>query len=134
MFASVANTANYNAFFKLCSTKKRYWKISLALDFLFAIFLKSTLLLSKKLSPWIYNEAVESLRILPFDVAGTPFLVIILPVLSMLLPARLPALEATLVPILWNPVFILPVFIGLIIGFELVPDLNEVPTLASLFV
>ena len=90
------------------------------------------MLLSKKFYPCIYSEAVDSLNTLPLEVAGTPFRVIILPVLSILLPALLPDLEATLVPILWKPVLSLPVFIGLMIGLELVPALKDVPTLASL--
>lgn len=66
--------------------------------------------------------------------AGTPFLVMIRPVLSMLLPALLPAREATLVPMRWKPVLTLPDCIGRKIGLELVPALKEVPSLASLFV
>lgn len=92
------------------------------------------MLLSKKLSPCISSEAVDSLRTLPLDVVGTPALVMILPVLSMLLPALLPALEATLVPIRWNPVLTLPEFIGLMMGLELVPARKDVPSLANLLV
>jgi len=75
---------------------------------------------------------VESLNTRPLEVVGTPPLVIIFPVLSMLFD-RVPDLEATLVPILWKPVFNLPLFKGLMIGFALLLFLKLVPTLASLF-
>lgn len=68
-------------------------------DFLCAIFFKSAFELSKKFSPYCSKDAVDNLSTLPFDVAGIPPLVIILPVLIILFE-RVPEREAALVPIL----------------------------------
>jgi hypothetical protein len=106
--------------------------MSLALDLLCAIFFKSTFELSKKFYPYCYKDAVDNLKTLPFDVVGIPFLVIILPVLSILFDLD-PALDPELVPIFRNPVFNLPPVKGLIIGFTLELFLKEVPTFANLF-
>ncbi len=77
-------------------------------------------------------EAVDKRNIRPLEVVGTPPLVMILPVFSILLPERVPALDAALVPTLWNPVFSLPLFDGRIIGLAWDEFLNEVPTRANL--
>jgi len=69
----------------------------------------------------------------PLEVVGTPPFVITLPVRSIPLD-RDPALEATLVPTLWNPVLSLPLLRGLMIGLALAVALKEVPTLAKVFV
>jgi hypothetical protein len=54
---------------------------------------------SKKFYPYCCKEAVANLKILPFEVIGTPLFVIILPVLSIVVcfdPAREPAVVPTL--------------------------------------
>lgn len=70
----------------------------LAFDFLCASFCMLAFELSKKFYPCCCREAVANLKTLPFEVIGTPPLVIILPVRSIF--DRVPALDPTLVPAL----------------------------------
>lgn len=68
----------------------------------------------------------------PFEVVGTPPLVMILPVLSIPLE-RVPDLEAALVPTRWKPVLRRPLLLGRMMGLACEWFLKEVPTLANLF-
>lgn len=72
---------------------------------------------------------MASLRTLPLAVVGTPLLVMILPVLSMLFLEA--ALEPALVPALWKPVLSIPEWRGLAMGFPFWEVLKEVPALAN---